>query len=142
MPKKRFTEDSWRKERWFQALCYAIASCETTEDVADFLRDIGTLSELQAWSERFEVAKQLSQGRTYREIAADTGASTTTVTRVARFIENGEGGYRKVLNVVSKGEETLSPTELLVQRKIDHQHRTRAPGEERQVSMLKKYLKK
>ncbi|HLD32377.1 MAG TPA: YerC/YecD family TrpR-related protein [Candidatus Peribacteraceae bacterium] len=97
MPKKRFTEDSWRKERWFQALCYAIASCETTEDVADFLRDIGTLSELQAWSERFEVAKQLSQGRTYREIAADTGASTTTVTRVARFIENGEGGYRKIL---------------------------------------------
>lgn len=64
----------------------------------NFLRDIGTLSELQAWSERFEVAKLLAQGLSYRDVAAKTGASTTTVTRVAKFIENGPGGYRKVLN--------------------------------------------
>ena len=98
MPKKRFTEDAYRKEPWFRSLCEAICSCSTEEDVADFLRDVGTLSELQAWSERLEVAKQLAKGISYREIAKNTGSSTTTVTRVAKFLENGEGGYRKFLH--------------------------------------------
>ena len=98
MGKRRFTEDSFKKEPWFRALTEAISGLQNSEDVANFLRDIGTLSELQAWSERFEVAKQLAAGVTYREIAKRTGASTTTVTRVAKFLENGEGGYRKVLN--------------------------------------------
>ncbi len=62
-----------------------------------FLRDIATLSEMQAMSERLEVAKLLSQGLSYRKVAEMTGASTTTVTRVAHFLENGEGGYRTVL---------------------------------------------
>lgn len=67
--------------------------------MSNFLRDIATLSELQAFSERMEVARLLSRGLSYRQIAAETGASTTTVTRVANFLENGEGGYRKVLGV-------------------------------------------
>ncbi len=97
MAKRRFTEDSWRREPWFKALAQSMLSCKTEEDAANFLRDIGTLSELQAWSERLEVAKQLARGLTYRQVAKNTGASTTTVTRVAKFLENGEGGYRKVL---------------------------------------------
>lgn len=130
MPKKRFTEDSWRKERWFQSLCSAIASCKELDEVADFLRDIGTLSELQAWSERLEVAKQLSQGLTYREIAANTGASTTTVTRVAKFLENGEGGYRRVLNTHRH------------HRLHAHAGEQKPDRGERSESVLKKYLQK
>ncbi len=96
--KRRFTEDSWRKEPWFQSFCSALKSCKTEEEIANFMRDIATLSELQAMGERLEVAKLLAQGMSYRQVAAKTGASTTTVTRVAHFLENGEGGYRKVLN--------------------------------------------
>lgn len=98
MPKPRFTDDSYRREPWFRSLVSVIRSCETEDDLMNFLRDVGTLSELQAWSERLEVAKLLSHGMSYREVAAKTGASTTTVTRVARFIENGAGGYTKALN--------------------------------------------
>ena len=97
--RKRFTEDSYRKEPWFRALCQALLGCKNEDEMADFLRDVGTLSELQAWGERLEVARQLSKGLSYREVARVTGASTTTVTRVAKFIENGPGGYRKILNV-------------------------------------------
>lgn len=96
--KRRFTEDSWRKEPWLKGLVSAVHSCKTNEDIENFLRDIATLSELQAWSERLEVARLLSKGLSYRQVAKETGASTTTVTRVAHFLENGEGGYRKVLN--------------------------------------------
>jgi len=96
--KKRFTDDSFQREPWFKALCAAMLSCKTEEEMAQFLRDIGTLAELQAWSERLEVAKQIVAGKSYRQVASLTGASTTTVTRVAKFIENGFGGYRKVLH--------------------------------------------
>lgn len=95
--KRRFTEDSWKKEPWFRALSKALVSCKTEEAMDAFIRDIATLSEMQALSERLEVAKLLAQGLSYRQVAAQTGASTTTVTRVAHFLENGEGGYRNVL---------------------------------------------
>lgn len=95
--KRRFTEDSWRKEPWFRGLVSAFRSCKTEAEMEDFLRDITTLSEMQAMSERLEVARLLSRGLSYRQVAAQTGASTTTVTRVAHFLENGEGGYRNVL---------------------------------------------
>lgn len=108
MSKNRFTEDSWRNDPWFRALSSALLACKTQDDISNFLRDIGTLSELQAWSERLEVAKQLSKGLSYRQVAANTGASTTTVTRVARFIENGEGGYRKYLKSQKPGRDQAS----------------------------------
>lgn len=129
MGKKRFTEDSWRKEPWFQSLCSAFIACKNEEEMSNFLRDIATLSELQAWSERLEVAKQLSQGRTYREIAAQTGASTTTVTRVAKYLENGEGGLRTILNT-HRHHRMVSK---------DSAHSDVA--KERSESLLKKYLK-
>lgn len=97
--KRRFTEDSWRKEPWFKSLCVGFKACKTEADLENFLRDVGSLSELQAWSERLEVARLLGKGWSYRQVAKETGASTTTVTRVAHFLENGEGGYRQVLKV-------------------------------------------
>ncbi|MDP7477309.1 MAG: YerC/YecD family TrpR-related protein [Candidatus Peribacteraceae bacterium] len=97
MGKRRFTEGAYENDPWFRGLCSAVSACKDEQEVADLLRDIGTLSELQAWSERLEVAKQLSQGLTYRQVSANTGASTTTVTRVAKYIENGVGGYKQFL---------------------------------------------
>src|SRR5688572_17749622 len=96
--KPRFTEDSWQREPRFKALLAAIRSCKTEAELADFLRDLGSLSELQSWSERMEIAKLLSQGLSYRDVAARASASTTTVTRVAHTLENGTGGYRRVLH--------------------------------------------
>ena len=116
MGKRRFSEADWRKEPWFRALCKAIAACKTEDEIADLLRDIGSLSELQAWSERLEVAKQLSRGLSYREVSKNTGASTTTVTRVARFLKDGEGGFQKYLKTL-KEEGTYDRVEEMAQDK-------------------------
>lgn len=101
MSKRHFSEDGYRSDPWFKSLVKAVASLKTEADAAAFLRDIATLSELQAWSERLEVARQLKAGNTYRDIAKNTGASTTTVTRVARFLTGGSDGYRKALQSLS-----------------------------------------
>ena len=62
------------------------------------LRDLCTLSELEAMGHRWAVARELDRGLPYHEVAARTGASTTTVTRVAHWLRHGEGGYRLALD--------------------------------------------
>ena len=76
----------------------AIASLKTRDEVERFLRDLCTRSELEAMAHRWEVARLLEQGLPYLEIAERTGASTTTVTRVAHWLKHGEGGYRLALD--------------------------------------------
>ena len=104
MSKRTFTEDSWSRDSWFRSLCAAIADCKNEQEIAQLLRDLGTLSELQAWSERLEVAKHLHQGKSYRETAKITGASTTTVTRVAKCLQEGNG-YKKYFGEEDATEE-------------------------------------
>ena len=83
----------------------ALTSLEGTDEVERFLRDLCTLSELEAMAHRWEVVKLLDRGLPYQEIARQTGASTTTVTRVAHWLRHGEGGYRTALE-----RRALSPT--------------------------------
>ena len=83
-----------------EALIRALLSLETPDEMRAFLDDLCTPSEMRAFAERFKVARLLDEGQlSYREISERTGASTTTVTRVARFLrEMPHQGYRRVLD--------------------------------------------
>ena len=78
----------------------AIEKLETQQQARAFLTDLCTPKEIESLIERWEVAKLLSTKKyTYREIATKLGASTTTVTRVARFLLNeNNNGYKSILN--------------------------------------------
>ena len=76
----------------------AIAQLASTEEAADFLRDLCTAQELQALSTRWQVARMLDQGLHYQAIAAQTGASPATISRVNTWLRFGRGGYRKMLD--------------------------------------------
>ena len=82
------------------ALYDALLSLKTREELDAFLSDLCTPSELRAFAERWAVARLLyGQDKSYREIAAEAGASPTTVVRVARFLkEMPHQGYRLVLD--------------------------------------------
>ena len=62
-----------------------------------------TPSELKALNERWSVAQLLHKDEmSYREIASKLNASTTTVTRVARFLTNEPyKGYQKILKRIN-----------------------------------------
>jgi TrpR-related protein YerC/YecD len=75
------------------ALFSAIASMKTAEETGRLLRDLCTVSELDAMAHRWEVAQLLDEGLPYLEVAKRAHASTTTVTRVAQWLRRGEGGY-------------------------------------------------
>lgn len=83
-----------------EAVAKAILTLRDAGEVRAFLDDLCTPAEIRAFAERFKVARLLDEGQlSYREISERTGASTTTVTRVARFLrEMPHKGYRLVLD--------------------------------------------
>ena len=81
-----------------KALCDALLTLESRAEMERFLRDLCTLAELEAMAHRWEVARLVDKGLPYLEIAQKTGASTTTVTRVAHWLRHGDGGYRLALD--------------------------------------------
>ena len=95
----------WRTPE-MNELFQAILELETRAEVEQFLRDLCTLAELEAMAQRWAVARQLDQGLPYVEVASRTGASTTTVTRVAHWLRHGEGGYRLALDRLKNATTT------------------------------------
>lgn len=89
--------ESKLKNKETDDLFKAILMLETEEDCYRFFEDICTIKELQAISQRFQVAKLLYQKKTYNEIEDITKASTATISRVNRCLIYGADGYQKIL---------------------------------------------
>ena len=84
-------------------LFQAVLALETVEECYNFFEDVCTVKELIAMAQRCEVAKLLREGQTYLDIAAKTGASTATISRVNRSLNYGCDGYDLVFERI-KGE--------------------------------------
>jgi TrpR-related protein YerC/YecD len=79
-------------------LADALGTLRSRDEYRCFLRDLCTLSELEALAHRWQIAQLLDEGRSsYLEISERVGASTATVTRVAQWLRAGAGGYRLAL---------------------------------------------
>ncbi len=85
-----------------KALFEAILELKTPEDCQKFFSDLCTPNELEALADRWQVAQLIDRKVPYRDIYEQTGVSTATVTRVARALQHGEGGYRKILKTLNK----------------------------------------
>jgi TrpR-related protein YerC/YecD len=79
-----------------KALCKAFLKLKTEQEVANFLRDLLTIKEIEEFANRLEMARLLTKGWSYKRIAKEIGVSTTTVTRTAHWLFHGCGGYKKV----------------------------------------------
>ena len=86
----------WRTAN-VDALLDAIVRLDDRDEAARFLRDLCTLGELHDLGQRWAVVRMLDEGLHYAEISRLTGASTATITRIASWLNHGEGGYRAML---------------------------------------------
>ena len=86
------------KSNDFKELYNAILSLENEEECRLFFEDICTMKELETMTQRLQVAKMLLGGKTFNEIVQATGASTTTISRVNRCLNYGDGGYKNIIN--------------------------------------------
>ncbi len=74
-----------------------ILKLKNEKEIANFLRDLCTIEELSEMIKRWQAARMINDRRPYRHIAKKTGVSTTTVSRVAYWLNHGTGGYKTAL---------------------------------------------
>ncbi len=84
----------------------AILLLNNRQECENFLKDLCTPKELKDFNDRWEIAKLLDEGQlSYREIAEQTQASLTTITRVARFLKDEPyRGYRTLLDRMKQND--------------------------------------
>ena len=107
--------DDWRTPE-AEALFEAILRLDTVEDAERFFRDLCTLNELRDIAQRWAVVRLLDQGMHYAEISRTTGASTATITRIASWLNHGEGGYQLALERLKAEQPGGSPYPTAVER--------------------------
>ncbi len=82
----------------------AILLLKNEQECYSFFRDVCTQNELRAMEQRFEVARLLTQGMVYNDILERTGASSATISRVARSLTDSDGGYDCVFGRMDDGK--------------------------------------
>ncbi|MCR2823421.1 YerC/YecD family TrpR-related protein [Lederbergia panacisoli] len=91
--------------RELDQLFEAVLSLKNVEECYRFFDDLCTINEIQALSQRLEVARMLRDGKTYHKIETETGASTATISRVKRCLNYGNDTYEMVLERIHKDNE-------------------------------------
>ena len=76
----------------------AILSLQNLDECYRFFGDLLTVQELSAFAQRLQVARMLSEGKTYEAIRAEISTSSSTITRVNTELRYGSGGYQMVLD--------------------------------------------
>ena len=85
----------------------AILALKNLDECYLFFEDVCTIKELQAITQRFQVACQLDADRNYIAVSDDTGASSATISRVNKCLQYGNGGYRTALDRLKASGELL-----------------------------------
>ncbi len=75
----------------------AIMSLKDIEECKNFFEDLCTYKEITDMAQRLTVADMLMKNEKYLDISGKTGASSATISRVARCISSDDSGYVKVL---------------------------------------------
>ena len=79
-------------------LFQAILSLQDLDECCRFFGDLFTVQELSAFAQRLQVARMLSEGKTYETIRTEISTSSSTITRVNTELRYGSGGYQMVLD--------------------------------------------
>lgn len=85
-------------DKLYENLYTAMSSMKNPKDCKKIFEDLFTIKETLDIAQRLEVAKLLDNGEIYTEISAKTGASTATISRVAKCLNYGSGGYKLILD--------------------------------------------
>lgn len=97
-------ESKFKKDE-IDELFKAVLLLEDEEDCYRFFEDICTINEIHAIAQRLQVAKLLSESKTYSEIESLTKASTATISRINKCLVYGAEGYKRILERMKEAEE-------------------------------------
>lgn len=96
----------------------AILSLKSEAECRKFLRDLLTEAEIKEFANRWKVARLLEEKIPYEEITQKTGMSSTTIARIQKWLQNGKGGYRLMLERIKhKDGKTVTKTTKRTRKK-------------------------
>ena len=79
-------------------LIQSILTLKTNDEARRFLRDLMTEKEIKEFAKRLKAAEMLTEKVPYSVIEKETGLSSTTVARVAKWLNGKGGGYRTIIS--------------------------------------------
>lgn len=85
-----------------EELFKAVSMLENVSETRKFLSDLLTGKELNEFAMRWKVARMLNERVTYAEIEKNTGMSSTTIARIHKWLKEGKGGYRLMIDRINK----------------------------------------
>ena len=85
------------REEGVDFLFRSILQLKTVDECYDFFEDLCTVPEIKAMSQRLVVAHILSEHKVYSDIVTKTGASTATISRVGKVLNEGTGVVAGIL---------------------------------------------
>ncbi len=91
-----------------QHLFETILGLNSLEETQNFFRDLLTEQEIVEFTNRWKVARMLTEGVSYADIEKETGMSSTTIARISKWLNNGMNGYK---TQIEKRHHTLSSSE-------------------------------
>lgn len=92
-----------RKKREHSMEVYeAILHLENEEECYNFFKDVCSETEILAMEQRYQVARMLEEGYTYLEIQNETNASSSTISRVGRMLDDGTKAVPDLINRLGK----------------------------------------
>ncbi len=93
-------------------LVAGVLELQTTDEAKRFLRDLMTPLEIKEFANRLEAAALLSRDVQYNAISESTGLSSTTIARIAKWLNGSLGGYRLILSRLYKSSSHHNPSKL------------------------------
>ena len=89
-----------------QNLLEAVLELKNIDEAKAFFRDLLTKNELEEFGNRFLAAQMLERKISYTTIAGKTGLSSTTIARIAKWLNKGMGGYKLIIKRFNKHHHT------------------------------------
>ena len=82
----------------------AIVTVDNVDECIKLFDDLLSVAELRAMEQRYQVAQMLDEGMVYSTILEKTGASSATISRVNRSLQNAGDGYRTAFAKIQEQE--------------------------------------
>jgi TrpR-related protein YerC/YecD len=98
----------FEKKKYLGEFYTMVSMLKNRDEVKEFFKDLMTLSEMVMISRRLQAAAMLLESFTYEEISKKMKMGVTTVGQVERWLNNGFGGYKKIIRRYKNGKFTES----------------------------------
>lgn len=110
----RFKVDSRHLGFFINNFWNLVTLLENKDQVASFLKDLLTHTEMKMLAKRIQIAKMLLDGHNYQTIRAYVKVTDSTIARISNLLEIGGDGLKTAINYLQKVESDIDKERMSV----------------------------